>query len=100
MRRKESERAFDEYWYYIWRMMAMAEDKFKNYHRVQVSEMRPYEVGEDMSNIRMSGIPKEGDMIARNPKNRDDLWLVKKEDFENQFEFMEVARGQQKRQEF
>jgi len=33
-----------------------------------------------------NGSPKEGDMIARNPENHSDQWLVAKEYFENNFE--------------
>lgn len=36
----------------------------------------------DMEN----GSPKIGDMIARNPKNHDDQWLVAKNYFEDNFE--------------
>ena len=38
------------------------------------------QVDEDM------GSPKKGDMIARNPKNHNDQWLVAKEYFEANFE--------------
>jgi hypothetical protein len=33
-----------------------------------------------------AGSPKVGDMIARNPKNSDDMWLVSKRYFEDNFE--------------
>jgi len=36
---------------------------------------------EDIEN----GSPKKGDMIARNPKNHDDKWLVSEEYFKNNF---------------
>jgi hypothetical protein len=56
---------------------------WKQYKRKGPSEMRPYIQGEvlppcvsiseaDLKN----GSPKVGDMIARNPKNHDDQWLV------------------------
>lgn len=54
--------------------------------------MRPYQVGEDMTKIsisqpdEMNGSPKVGDMIARNPKNHDDQWLVAKQYFEDNLE--------------
>lgn len=35
---------------------------------------------------RKNGSPKIGDMIARNPKNHDDQWLVAKQYFEDNFE--------------
>ena len=37
---------------------------------------------EDLNN----GSPKMGDMIARNPKNHEDKWLVAKKYFEENFE--------------
>ena len=54
--------------------------------------MRPYSRGEDLSFISISesdrnnGSPKEGDMIARNPKNHDDQWLVNDQYFKDNFE--------------
>ena len=65
---------------------------FKQYRRKSISEMRPYEEGEDVSKISISqsdldnGSPKEGDMIARNPKNHLDQWLVAKEYFDDNLE--------------
>ena len=35
---------------------------------------------------KANGSPKIGDMIARNPKNRDDQWLVSAEYFRANFE--------------
>lgn len=65
---------------------------FKQYRRVQIAEMRPYEPGETLEGVSVSavdreaGSPKEGDMIARNPKNhKDDLWLVARQYFEDNF---------------
>ncbi len=67
--------------------------EFKNYRRKQIAELRPYKIGENLSE-RVSitqadaeaGSPKEGDMIARNPKNHDDQWLVAKKYFDDNFE--------------
>jgi len=67
-------------------------DKFEQYQRTQIAEMRPYEEGESMRSISISeadannGSPKAGDMIARNPKNHHDQWLVAKQYFEDNFE--------------
>lgn len=65
---------------------------FKNYRRKQIAELRPYE-GEDLSDRvsvsapdREAGSPKAGDMIARNPKNHDDQWLVAAAYFADNFE--------------
>ena len=55
---------------------------FKQYRKKQLAEMRPYVEGEDVSQVSISpedsakGSPKVGDMIARNPTNHLDLWLV------------------------
>lgn len=55
---------------------------WKHYRRKGLSEMRPYVEGEDVSKVsisepdKLAGSPKAGDMIARNPKNHDDQWLV------------------------
>lgn len=54
--------------------------------------MRPYVEGEDVSHVsisepdRQNGSPKPGDMIARNPKNHADQWLVAKKYFEDNLE--------------
>lgn len=56
---------------------------FKQYKRKSISEMRPYIQGEfldksiSISNADLdNGSPKQGDMIARNPQNYNDQWLV------------------------
>lgn len=41
------------------------------------------------SEDRKNGSPKLGDMIARNPKNHNDQWLVAKQYFEDNFELIE-----------
>lgn len=70
----------------------MAESNFTQYRRSQIAELRPYEMGEDMSAVSISapdkdaGSPKLGDMIARNPKNHSDQWLVAAQYFADNFE--------------
>lgn len=71
----------------------MGNKEFKRYRRSQVAELRPYVSGEKLSDRvsvsasdREGGSPKEGDMIARNPEDHDDQWLVSKEYFEANFE--------------
>lgn len=55
---------------------------FKQYRRKQIAELRPYMDGDDLEGVsisaedRLAGSPKQGDMIARNPKNHADQWLV------------------------
>lgn len=67
--------------------------EFKQYRRTQIAEMRPFEAGEVLGeDVSISvpdvkaGSPKEGDMIARNPANRDDQWLVAARYFADNFE--------------
>jgi len=69
--------------------------EFKQYRRKSVSEMRPYTKGEVLdSKVSISdadlkaGSPKEGDMIARNPKNHEDQWLVAEDYFNDNLELM------------
>src|SRR5579859_7977585 len=56
-----------------------------------MAELRPYVEGERMTGIAISpqdqehGSPKPGDMIARNPKNHLDKWLVAAEYFADNF---------------
>lgn len=56
--------------------------EFKPYTRKAYAELRPYIVGEDLTDVsisvadKKSGSPKAGDYIARNPQNHRDLWLV------------------------
>ncbi len=66
---------------------------FTKYRRSQIAELRPYIPGEDLSERisisaadKEAGSPKKGDMIARNPKNHADMWLVAKQYFEDNFE--------------
>jgi len=81
--------------------------KFKNYKRTQISEMRNIteidlkafeqdkhlhslidtEFKVSISDVDLkNGSPKIGDMVARNPKNHNDQWLVAKQYFEDNFE--------------
>lgn len=77
---------------------------FKQYQRTQIAEMRPvqehdiacfksygklqYEVTGVISISQAdleNGSPKIGDMIARNPKNHKDQWLVAEKYFKENF---------------
>jgi hypothetical protein len=66
--------------------------QWQQYRRTQLSEMRPYEADEDLTGVSISevdknaGCPKLGDMIARNPNNHDDRWLVAEAYFNHNFE--------------
>jgi hypothetical protein len=65
---------------------------FTQYRRTQIAEMTPWAAGRDMSGVSVSavdlnnGSPKEGDMIARNPANHADQWLVSAAYFAANFE--------------
>ena len=68
--------------------------EFKQYRRTQIAEMATWQEGFDMDKVSVSeedkkaGSPKEGDMIARNPKNHKDVWLVAGQYFKDNFERM------------
>ena len=65
---------------------------YKQFRRKQVAEMRPYQDGDDLNGISISnvdrnaGSPKPGNMIARNPKNHTDKWLVAAKYFADNYE--------------
>lgn len=65
---------------------------FQQYRRKQIAELRPVIEGDDLSHVsiseedRKAGSPKAGDMIARNPKNHNDQWLVAEAYFKDNFE--------------
>lgn len=66
--------------------------EFNQYRRSQIAELRPWLPGDDMTAVSVSvedakaGSPKAGDMIARNPKNHADQWLVAAVYFADNFE--------------
>jgi hypothetical protein len=67
-------------------------NNFKPYRRKQIAELRRVELDEDLTGVSISpedlkaGSPKMGDMIARNPKNHADQWLVAAAYFADNFE--------------
>jgi hypothetical protein len=65
---------------------------FRKYKRSNIAEMREYLEGEELpSKVSISqadkdaGSPKVGDMIARNPNNHEDMWLVAEKYFKDNF---------------
>ena len=65
----------------------------KTYRRIASPiEMEEWKPGADMARVSVSdndkraGSPREGDMIARNPENADDRWLIAKDYFEKNYE--------------
>jgi len=67
---------------------------WKKYKRKGLAEMTPYResLKEFMTDVSIAkedsvnGSPKPGDMIARNPKNYADKWLVAEKYFLENFE--------------
>lgn len=65
---------------------------FKPFRRKQIAELAPWTPDFDLTRVSISvtdkdaGSPKDGDMIARNPKNHDDQWLVAAAYFADNFE--------------
>lgn len=87
----------------------MRTEEFKQYKRTQIAEMRPvteqdirdFNFDKNPHSLRdtefrvsisdadkAKGSPKIGDMIARNPKNHNDQWLVAEQYFKDNFEFI------------
>lgn len=73
--------------------------EFKKYKRTQISEMHKYNPNTmypkyfmdkvSISEVdRKNGSPKQGDMIVRNPKNHEDVWLMAEQYFLDNFEEM------------
>ena len=61
--------------------------QFVRKKRIIVSDSTDTEITVSISDVDLeNGSPKDGDMIARNPKNHLDQWLVAKEYFEDNFE--------------
>lgn len=65
---------------------------YKQYKRKGLSEMTPWVSGLKIDDVSISqadldnGSPQSGDMIARNPKDHSDKWLVAKQYFEDNLE--------------
>jgi hypothetical protein len=66
--------------------------EWKLYRKSGLVEMKLYNSTDDMSEISISshdllnGSPKPGDMIARDPYNHDDKWLVSQKYFKENYE--------------
>lgn len=69
--------------------------EFKEYKRKGLTEATPWTPEVDMTRVSVSqsdkenGSPKTGDMIARNPKNHEDMWLIAAKYFEDNLELAE-----------
>jgi len=64
------------------------------YRKKQLQELFPWEPDIPMAIVSVSqadkenGSPKIGDMIAVNPKDKTDMWLVAEEFFKDNYEFV------------
>lgn len=64
------------------------------YRKKQLQLMHPWTPFFKMDNVSISdtdknnGSPKDGDMIAVNPQNAEDMWLVAKKFFLENYEFV------------
>ena len=64
---------------------------WKKFVKTQITEMVPWEPDFDMENVSVAAINKEtgspraGDMIARDPENHADKWLVAEEFFKKNY---------------
>ena len=70
--------------------------EFQKYRRKAIAELRPYVPGETFETAvsvseedAKAGSPKAGDMIARNPANHADQWLVAEAYFKENFQVLE-----------
>jgi len=71
----------------------MSDDKdWKQYTKQGNIEATPWKEGFDMSKVNSKQDPEEGDWIARDPRHRDDMWLIKKDFFEANYEEMDFDR--------
>jgi hypothetical protein len=61
--------------------------EWKQYSKASEIEAMPWTPDFDMSELSSEpkDPPKKGDMIARNPKDRDDMWLVSMEYFRENY---------------
>lgn len=67
--------------------------EFKRYRRSGLAEARPYQSDEILDpsvsisqSDRFNGSPKPGDMIARNPMDHSDQWLIAEDYWKQNFE--------------
>jgi hypothetical protein len=71
--------------------MHLSEEAFRQFKRKDFAELRPHEEGEDIGDVSVSAAnrrnvsPKKGDMIARNPDDHSDQWLVARKFFRKHY---------------
>lgn len=75
---------------------------YRKYRRKQIAELAPWTPDFDMTGVSISeadksnGSPKPGDMIARNPVNHDDRWLIAADYFAVNFEPVAALAAKEK----
>lgn len=73
--------------------------RWKQYRRKNVAEMTNWFPGFDMTGVsvseadRLNGSPKPGDMIARNPNDHSDKWLVAAAYFQENFDIYSIGEA-------
>ncbi len=81
-----------------WRIKMMT----KYYRKKQIQPMTPYTPESDMEGVSISetdkqnGSPKIGDMIAYNPLNEKDRWLIAEKFFKDNYEDIVPNKGELK----
>jgi hypothetical protein len=76
-------------------MERTAERRFAKYKKKQITLIRPWVAGEDMTNItvatadKLNGSPKLGDMVGQNSANPADQWLISWQYFKDNYELSE-----------
>ena len=71
-------------------------ERFKQYRRKGLSEMRSYVMGEDLTNISVADVDdpqSDMGMIARNPNNHSDQLYVAEEYFNDNLELVDESDG-------
>jgi hypothetical protein len=71
--------------------------KFKNYIKKTLQPLRPYIEGEDLKSqgisVRDGDTPEAGGMVAKNPKDPEDMWYMTKKFFEDNYIPVNKRRG-------
>ena len=73
---------------------------FKQYRRIAIAELREYVPGEPVTYTVNpvdveAGSPKEGDMVARDPRDHNAQWLIPKAYFDANFEAMPESKPEE-----
>lgn len=63
------------------------------YREKDIIEARPYEIGENVSDRFFTKPPLGGDMLARNPNNHEDKWIIPRQNFEQCFFPVDETNG-------